>query len=340
MDAAIAVEKEKYYKPVIQYYKSLFQTHEDLGGSLSVFVDGQETLGVFAGSKDLEGRENYDDQTLQQVYSSGKAVEGIVIARLVEKGLVDYDAPVSKYWPEFAVNGKENVRIVDVMTHESGVFFLDDKSRDLTWESLKDQAKFSARLAGQKHFFDGEIKRAYQAVSRGWYLNEIVRRVDPQGRTIGQIARQELMTDYKDIELYFSHFDNDSDWEKRLSPMAEYPVLRIIGRLLLPRAVQTNKWFGYPELAPLSPLVWQLVMRWSLSSEALSPRMALFAKDFRTKQAHAIESTSFSLKTNAHSVSFILFILFSLSLSLLSSGLTHPLVSTASQAHVDDGEQG
>ncbi|GJJ74727.1 hypothetical protein EMPS_07085 [Entomortierella parvispora] len=254
MDASINVEKENYYNPVVQYYKSLFQTHEDIGGSLSVFVNGQETLNIFAGSKDLEGRINYDDLTLQQVYSSGKAVEGIVMAQLVDKGLVDYEAPVSKYWPEFAVSGKENVRIVDVMTHESGVFYLDDKLRDLTWESLKDQAAFSARLAGQKHFFDGEIKRAYQAVSRGWYLNEIVRRVDPQGRTIGQIARQELMADYKDVELYYSHFDNDSDWEKRLSPMVDYPVLRIIGRLLLPRAVQTNKWFGYPEMAPLHPL--------------------------------------------------------------------------------------
>ncbi|KAG0054805.1 hypothetical protein BGZ83_010367 [Gryganskiella cystojenkinii] len=302
MEGFVDTDLKNFYSPVTQYYQSLFATHEDIGGSLAVFVEGKPVLDIFAGTKDLEGRVVYDNQTLQQVYSSGKAVEGIIMARLVEQGLLDYDAPVSKYWPEFAVNGKANVRVLDVMAHESGVFYLDDQSKNLTWDSLKNQEAFSARLASQKHFFGGETKRAYQAVSRGWYLNEIVRRVDPEGRTIGQIARQELMMDYKDVELYYSQLPKETDWDERLSPMVDYPILRIIGRLLIPRFLQTHHRFGYPDMAPLHPLVWALVKRWSLSSESLSPRMAPFARDFRTKQAHATESTSFSLKTNAHSL--------------------------------------
>ncbi|KAF9933387.1 hypothetical protein FBU30_005596 [Linnemannia zychae] len=296
------IDRSEFYGPVVDYYTSLFTNHEDLGGSLAVFIEGKPVIDLYAGYKDLEGRIPYKNQTLQQVYSSGKAVEGIVIARLVTKGLLDYDTKVRQYWPEFAQNGKENIRLVDIMTHESGVFHLDDENRDLTWSSLQDQEAFSKRLAKQKHYFGGDVQRAYQAVSRGWYLNEIVRRVDPKGRTIGRIAKEELMVDYPDLELHYGHFDDEEDWENRLCPMVEYPVLKIIGRLLLPRALQTNEYVGHPDLAPLHPLVSQLIRKWSISSKALTPRMAPFAKDFRTKQAHAVESTSFSLKTNAHSL--------------------------------------
>ncbi|KAG9064511.1 hypothetical protein KI688_003701 [Linnemannia hyalina] len=302
VQGTIDADRSEIYGPVTDYYSSLFTSHEDLGGSLAVFVEGKPVIDIIAGSKDLEGRVPYDNQTLQQVYSSGKAVEGIVIARLVQKGLLDYETKVSQYWPEFAQNGKENVRLVDVMAHESGVFHLDDDNWDLTWASLQDKEAFSARLAKQGHYFGGDIKRAYQAISRGWYLNEIVRRVDPQARTIGGIAKDELMVDYPDLELHYGRFDNDDDWETRLSPMVEYPVLKIVARLLLPRFLQINEYIGHPDIEPLHPLVGQLVRKWSISSKALTPRMAPFAKDFRTKQAHAVESTSFSLKTNAHSL--------------------------------------
>lgn len=312
IQGTIDADRSEIYGPVTDYYSSLFTSHEDLGGSLAVFVEGKPVIDIFAGSKDLEGRVPYDNRTLQQVYSSGKAVEGIVIARLVQKGLLDYEAKVSQYWPEFAQNGKENVRLVDLMVHESGVFHLDDDNWDLTWASLQDKESFSARLAKQRHYFGGDVKRAYQAVSRGWYLNEIVRRVDPQARTIGRIAKDELMVDYPDLELHYGLFDDDDDWETRLSPMVEYPVLKIIGRLFLPRFLQTNEYIGYPDMEPLHPLVARLIRKWSISSKALTPRMAPFAKDYRTKQAHTTESTSFSLKTNAHSVSFfsLLFFLF------------------------------
>ncbi|KAF9157713.1 hypothetical protein BGX20_003767 [Mortierella sp. AD010] len=294
------IKRPEYYKPAVDHLKYLLYTHEDLGGSLAVFVDGKPVIDVYVGSKDLEGTIPYTNDTLQQVYSSGKAVEGIVIARMVQKGLLDYDKKISEYWPEFAQNGKQDVRLVDLMVHESGVFYVD--GRDLSWDSLADKEKFSDRLARQPHHFGGKIARAYHAVSRGWYLNEVVRRVDPQGRTIGQIAREELMHDYKDVELHYSHFEKDTDWEERLSPMYDYPVLRIIGRLILPKFIQENKYIGYPDMIPLHPLVWQLIQKWSLSSKSLTPRMAPFAGSFRTKKAHATESTSFSLKTNAHSL--------------------------------------
>ncbi|KAF9408725.1 hypothetical protein BGZ94_002213 [Podila epigama] len=297
--------ESEHYAPIVQLYHAQIALHDDLGGSLAIFADGKPKVDIAAGFKDIKGTQPYTNNTLQQVYSSGKVIEGIVIARLVQSGFLDYDAKVSDYWPEFAQNGKEDVRLVDVMTHESGIFFLDD-AKDLNWESLKDKEAFSALLARQPHYFGKNhkgVKRAYQAVTRGWYLNEIVRRVDPQGRTIGEIAKEELMVDYPDIELYFSHFPNNNEWwESRLSPMIDYPLLRVIGRLIIPNWIRTHPKIGFPGLRPAHPFVWSLLNKKSLTAKSLAPSIAPSAAAFRTIEAHATESTSFSLKTNAHSL--------------------------------------
>ncbi|KAF9586594.1 hypothetical protein BGW38_001565 [Lunasporangiospora selenospora] len=301
------LDRPEHYGQVVRYYGSLFQAHEDLGGTFAVFVDGKPVIDVHAGSKDLKMTEPYTNRTLQQVYSSGKMVEGLVIARLVQRGLLDYEKRITEYWPEFGQNGKEDVRLVDLMVHESGVFFPDDDGLEtpMAWADLLDEETFSERLARQKHEFGGEATRAYMAISRGWYLNEIVRRVDPHGRTISQIAEQELMQDYKDVELYYSQLPNEQDWDERLSPMHDYPRLRLLGRLVLPTWFQTNKYVGHPGLKPLHALVSEIILgpfKKTIASRAVAPSMARLPHLFRTKEAHAVESTSFSLKTNAHSL--------------------------------------
>lgn len=304
------LERPEYYGQVLGYYTDLIAQSEDLGGSLAVFVDGQAVIDVYTGFKDLARTLPYDNTTLQQVYSSGKAVEGIIIARLVDQGKLDYEAKIVEYWPEFGQNGKENVRLRDLMVHESGVSAVDDddKLNLMSWALLKDEKKFSERLARQPHAFGGKPTRAYHAITRGWFLNEIVKRVDPKARTIGQIAQQDLMTDYVDLELYYAQLPKETDWEDRLSPMHDYPLLRLLGRLVLPQVVQNSKVFGYPRLLPLHWIVKKSFESASLTARSLTPKFAPWPQLYRTPEAHAVESTSFSLKTNAHSVSFLVLV--------------------------------
>lgn len=299
------LERPEYYGQVLGYYTDLIAKSEDLGGSLAVFVDGQPVIDVYTGFKDLARTQAYDNTTLQQVYSSGKAVEGIIIARLVDQGKLDYEAKIVEYWPEFGQNGKEEVRLRDLMVHESGVPALDDEDKldALSWASQGDEEKFSARLARQPHVFGGKPTRAYHAITRGWFLNEIVKRVDPKGRTIGQIAQQDLMTNYEDLELYYSKLPKETDWEERLSPMHDYPLLRLLGRLVLPQVVQNSKVFGSPRTLPLHWIVKKSFESKSITARALTPKFAPWPRLFRTPEAHVHEGTSFSLKTNAHSVS-------------------------------------
>ncbi|KAF9101676.1 hypothetical protein BGX29_005347 [Mortierella sp. GBA35] len=298
------LERPEYYGQILGYYTDLIAKAEDLGGSLAVFVDGLPVIDVYTGFKDLARTQVYNNQTLQQVYSSGKAVEGIIIARLVDQGKLDYEKKIVEYWPEFGQNGKEDVRLRDLMVHESGVPALDDDDKTdlLSWAHLADEEKFSERLARQPHVFGGKPTRAYHAITRGWFLNEIVRRVDSKGRTIGQIAQQDLMTDYPDLELYYSKLPKESDWEERLSPMHDYPLLRLFGRLILPQVLQNSKIFGDPHTLPLHRIVKKTFESKSLTARALTPKFAPWPRLFRTPESHAVEGTSFSLKTNAHSL--------------------------------------
>ena len=126
---------------------------------------------------------------------------------LVDQDLLSYDAQVSDYWPEFAQNGKggENIKVEDVLRHECGLTSLDHTFdlQDFSIESIKNnvigKAIESCKAKFPHHNYnpsDGsESRRSYHAKTRGLVLNEIVRRVDLQGRTIGQILRDDIKID-------------------------------------------------------------------------------------------------------------------------------------------------
>ena len=135
---------------------------------------------------------------LQCIFSSGKSVAAIVVAQYVEQGLLEYNEKVHKYWPQFAQNGKENVSLADVLRHESGLAWLDhtfDKEDFLT-ENIKSNLPGTFFEKAFPHFpstgglKEAETNREYHYVTRGCILNEIIRRVDPKGRTIGEIIRE------------------------------------------------------------------------------------------------------------------------------------------------------
>ena len=127
-------------------------------------------------------------KNLKLVFSSGKSVVALVIAMLVDRALLDYDEKVSKYWPEFAQNGKGDIRLSDVLRHESGLSSLNyvHKDQDILKENIK-MNSIGRIIEKCDQLFPKTIngidsKRAYHGITRGFILNEIVRRVDPKNR--------------------------------------------------------------------------------------------------------------------------------------------------------------
>ena len=143
---------------------------------------------------------------LQPIFSCGKNIAAIVVARLVDQELLKYDAQVSDYWPEFAQNGKggEHITIADVLRHECGLTSLDytfeweDFLRDNIKQNMIGSVIERCETNFPQHNFnpDGtESRRCYHAQTRGLVLNEIVRRVDMKSRTIGEILREDINID-------------------------------------------------------------------------------------------------------------------------------------------------
>ena len=141
------------------------------------------------------------------MFSSGKSIAAIVVAMMVDKGLLSYERKVMDYWPEFGKNDKSDITVADVLRHESGLQDFDytlNKS-DFSRQGVKSNV-MSDIIENLEPFFptkelgisnpDGtETRRAYHALSRGWILNEVVRRVDPQQRTIGEIIENDIGID-------------------------------------------------------------------------------------------------------------------------------------------------
>ncbi|RHZ76025.1 hypothetical protein Glove_208g42 [Diversispora epigaea] len=214
---------------VQKIFEDNFKNGLDVGAGVSVYYDNKLVVDLQGGIADSSGK-NYDEDTLQLIFSSSKVLSGIVVARLVEQGLLDYSSKISKYWPEFAQGNKENVTLQNLMTHTAGVGFINP--HQMSQKDLSDLDSLSEILASQSHNFNGIPKKSYHAVTRGWYLNEIVRRVDPRHRTIGRIVAEEISPEYN-IEFY--HSINSKSLYSRVANIYTYPLVRILAKVLLPK---------------------------------------------------------------------------------------------------------
>jgi CubicO group peptidase (beta-lactamase class C family) len=155
------------------------------GGALAVYLDGQPVVDVWTGRADRAGRIPWTADTAPMVFSATKGLASTVIHRLADRGLIDYDAPVAEYWPEFGANGKSEMTVRTVMRHEAGLSGL----RGASQEDLLDHVKMEERLAAAS---PGRLlgKPAYHAMTYGWLMSGLARAVT--GKGMRTLIREEL----------------------------------------------------------------------------------------------------------------------------------------------------
>ncbi|KAI8065852.1 beta-lactamase/transpeptidase-like protein [Gongronella butleri] len=221
VQATVQGHVDPAYDEVRRIFQHNLDSGEDVGAGVAVYVRNQLVVNLQGGWQQLRPRVPYTENTLQLVYSCTKMLAYIVTAQFVQKGLLDYDFPIAHYWREFAQGNKENVTVADLVQHAGGVGYLD---KPLSFQDAIDRETFSAILAGQQHNFGGARTRAYHAVTGGWYLNEIIRRVDPQGRTIGQIAETDLRSAYG-VEW---HLAPGNEYDARIAELHFLPLVQRI----------------------------------------------------------------------------------------------------------------
>ncbi|MEO6626709.1 MAG: serine hydrolase domain-containing protein [Burkholderiaceae bacterium] len=157
------------------------------GAAVALWVDGQPVVDLWGGHCDLSRTRPWQRDTLVNVWSCSKGVAATAVAMLVERGKLAYEAPVARYWPEFAANGKGAITLDQVLSHQAG---LDGVLVDITLEDLYKGKPFVDALAAMAPLWAPGSRCVYHPVTFGHLLGEVVRRVE--GRSLGQFIAEEI----------------------------------------------------------------------------------------------------------------------------------------------------
>ena len=175
------------FVPFRDAFAANFADGLELGASFGVTWRGRLVADLWAGHVDLKRTRPWQEDTLVPVASTTKIMVMIAAAMVIERGLLDLDTPVARYWPEFAQGGKAAVTVRDALTHQAGVPGFDVPISD---DELCDWTKATARLAAEPHWFGGERKICYHFHTYGLLVGELIRRVD--GRGPRQFLQEEI----------------------------------------------------------------------------------------------------------------------------------------------------
>jgi CubicO group peptidase (beta-lactamase class C family) len=186
---AQAIEISGHVAPGLEAVRDTFAENftlfPEVGASVAVMIDGELAVDLWAG-RATEDRA-WDEDTLVNVWSSTKGATALAAHMLADRGLLDIEAPVARYWPEFAQAGKESLPVRYLLTHQAGLHAM---PAHLPSEVMFDWDRMVAALAAQAPAWEPGSRHQYHALTFGWLVGELVRRVG--GRSVGAFIRDEI----------------------------------------------------------------------------------------------------------------------------------------------------
>lgn len=175
------------FERVREVFAENFERRSELGAGVAVTLNGKMVVDLWGGHLDSKKATPWERDTLVNVYSTTKGITALCAHRLADQGLLDFDAPVAKYWPEFAAEGKENIPVRWLLSHEAG---LPAVRKVLPAEHLFEFETMAAHLAAEKPWWEPGTKHGYHAVTFGWLVGEVIRRIS--GKTPGAYFASEI----------------------------------------------------------------------------------------------------------------------------------------------------
>jgi len=164
-----------------------FTTRAELGAAVAVMLEGRTVVDLWSGWADADRTRAWQQDTLVDVFSVGKAIAALCLLLLVSRTSLELDAPVARYWPEFAAGGKREVSVRQLLSHQAGLAAI---SRELPDGSLYDWEAMTSALAAQEPWWTPGSGHGYHVHTFGFLVGELVRRVS--GESIGTLLRREL----------------------------------------------------------------------------------------------------------------------------------------------------
>lgn len=159
----------------------------DIGAAFCATVEGETVVDIWGGWADPARTRPWTRDTIVNVYSTTKTMTALTALLIADRGELDFDAPVARYWPEFAANGKADVKVSHLMSHASG---LSGWKTPITEDDLYDWEKATSLLAAQAPFWAPGTAPGYHALTQGYLVGEVVRRIT--GKSLGTVFREEI----------------------------------------------------------------------------------------------------------------------------------------------------
>jgi CubicO group peptidase (beta-lactamase class C family) len=212
------------FEAVREAFIENFDRREELGAACCVYHRGEKVVDLWGGIRKATG-EPWEEDTMALVHSTTKGMAGLAMALAHSRGLFEYDERVSTYWPEFAQQGKERITVRQLLSHQAGLFALDERPvRSL----VADPDRLAIVLAGQKPAWPPGTRQAYHGITLGFYESELLRRVDPEHRSLGQFFQEEIATPLG-IDFYIRLPEEIPD--SRLAPLQRFNMAAVFFRM-------------------------------------------------------------------------------------------------------------
>ena len=177
------------FERVRSEFERNFAERGELGAACAAYRGCEKVVDLWGGVRDARTGAPWAQDTLVLVYSTSKGLAAMTLALAHARGRLDYDERVAAYWPEFGQAGKGRVTVRQLLGHEAGLPVIDEP---LDVGLLQDFDRLAAVIARQRPLWEPGTRHGYHGVSLGWYEGEMVRRLDPAGRTLGRVFAEEI----------------------------------------------------------------------------------------------------------------------------------------------------
>ena len=179
------------FEAVREAFVENFIRRRELGGACCAYHRGEKVVDLWGGIRNKQTGEPWERDTMVVVHSATKGLAAMTLAIAHSRGWLDYDERVSTYWPEFAQQGKEGITVRQLLAHQAGLFAINEP---VDLRMVADLNQLAVVLARQKPAWEPGTRQAYHALTLGFYEGELLRRVDPCHRSLGQFFHDEVAT--------------------------------------------------------------------------------------------------------------------------------------------------
>ncbi|WP_018179712.1 serine hydrolase domain-containing protein [Jongsikchunia kroppenstedtii] len=215
-DATVSGTCDPRFTAVRDALAANIQADEEVGAAIAVDIDGELVVDIWGGHRDIGRTQPWERDTIVNVWSTTKEVTALAVLMCVDRGLIDVDAPVAQYWPEFAAGGKEGILVRHLMSHSSGVSAWE---QPFTIDDMYDWTLSTERLASQTPWWEPGTASGYHALNFGHLNGELVRRVT--GKSLKEFVAAEIAGPLG-VDLQIGAAESDID---RIAPVIPPPSL-------------------------------------------------------------------------------------------------------------------